>query len=121
MLNEVFTCKTPDCERFLYNGKALLEIIVADKTYAINPMLKHFEYAHQDTAIETALDSDRYKIIKSVLAVCPHCKKLAPTDFIDFEIQVDKDNLIKELDELDSQIDEMLLKIEQEEAAAAVK
>ena len=116
MLNEIFTCKTPDCSRFLYNGKALLEIIVGTKSFSINPLLQHFEYSFEDETIETVLDVDKYKITKSILATCPHCKKLAPTDFIDFEIQVDKNNLIKELDDLDSHIDEMLLKIEQEEA-----
>lgn len=115
MRNEVYTCKTPECEKYLYNCSALLEIIVDGKNYAINPTLKHFEYGFDEAVIETVLQTDGYHLKKTVEAICPHCQKKASTTFIDFDVYVDNDKLMKNLDNLDAKIAEMLAKFETKE------
>jgi len=112
MLNEIYTCKTPDCEKYLYNGKALLEIIVGDKNYAVNPCLQHFEYGFDEDVIETVLQTDGYHIKNPVEALCPHCKNKASTISIDFDVYVDNAKLMQNLDDLDAKVNEMLAKFE---------
>lgn len=100
--SEVYTCVNKDCQRYLYNGKALLEVIIEEKIYSINPSQNFFEYAYENETVKIALKE----------AFCPHCKSKASTTTLQFDLEVDKEKLIKDLDDLDSLIFDMLKQCE---------
>src|SRR6478736_3935884 len=109
--NQVFTCISPKCKTALFQGTTLLEVITPTGIFSLNPTLGHLEYYSEDgeTSLKLQLQGDTYEFVDSHREVlCPNCNERATLTTVAVDFNIQKDDIIKTLDGIDAQINDLL-------------
>lgn len=109
MQNEVLTCKNESCSLYLYAGVTLLDVLVDGETYSINPSENFFEYTTDTGCLKTEVKNEtRIFVSKPTNALCPHCKGPAIVICASLEIGGNKEDILKQIDDLEKTVDDLL-------------
>lgn len=102
--NEIYTCGNATCKPYLFNSKALLDVIVDGKPFSINSELPYFQYESEETYLETVLSGENRTFLKRREARCPHCQGICQVDTIEVNPQLEREHIFDQLNALDDQI-----------------